>query len=269
MKRSIPILMYHHVSPDREITPAGFERQLRWLLDQGYRSLSMAELTAIIQGRSAEGQPGFVVTFDDGYLDNWVYAFPILQKLGVKAVLYLVTDRVENHAAPRTSIHLIDTKSREREAGGFISWAEARAMAASGLIEIGSHTHTHRNFVRTQLYENLEQELAQSRALIETELKKPCVHLAWPWGDYEAAWWPSVKRTGYETAMTTQAGANTVGTHPYSLKRFKVSRESVEWLAGRMRWNSRALAAQSYALVYGLDRRFKTWLHAESPYSHG
>ena len=243
-------MLYHHVSPEREITPQGFERQLRWLLDQGYQSLSMSELVAVIKGQAEPERPGFVVTFDDGYLDNWTTAFPILKKLSVQAVMYLVTERIG-------------------KTDGFISWMDARAMAASGLVEFGSHTHTHRHFIRTERYDNLEQELMVSKQLVETELKRPCTHLAWPWGDYETGWWPLLEKTGFQTAMTTQAGANTVGTPPFALKRFKVSREDLEWLAGRCRWNSRALAARSFALMYGWDRRLKTWLHAESPYSHG
>jgi peptidoglycan/xylan/chitin deacetylase (PgdA/CDA1 family) len=270
MKRSIPILLYHHISPDREITPSGFERQLRWLLDQGYRSLSVSELMDVVRGRPGHSdQPGFVVTFDDGYLDNWVYAYPILRKLTVKAAVYLVTERVENHPSPRVNLELKDTRSGERNPGGFLSWAEAREMAASGLVEFGSHTQTHRGFVRSRTYENLEQELILSKQMIEAELKRPCLHLAWPWGDYETTWWPLLEKAGYETAMTTLSGANTTGSNPLALKRFKVSQENLDWLASRIRWNSRALAAQSYALMYGWDRRFKTWIQSESPYSHG
>jgi len=85
------------------------------------------------------------VTFDDGYLDNWVHAFPVLKKLGVKAAMYLVTSLVERQALPREGVAVSDTRRRERDPGGFLSWAEARAMADSGLVTFGSHTHTHRD----------------------------------------------------------------------------------------------------------------------------
>jgi hypothetical protein len=137
------------------------------------------------------------------------------------------------------------------------------------LIEFGSHTHTHRNFVRRHPYENLKNELMMSKNVIEKETGCPCHHLAWPWGDYEKAWWPLVKEVGYTSAMTTQAGANSSRTSPYGLKRFKVSHEGVNWLHGRMRWHAHAWSASSFALFYGWDRRFKTWLHSETPYSHG
>lgn len=269
MKRSIPILLYHHVSPDREITPEGFERQLRWLLDQGYRSLSMSELMDVTQGRASADTPGFVLTLDDGYLDNWVYVFPILKKLSVKATIFLVTEKIETHTEPRTVQGALDTKSREREPGGFISWAEARVMAGSGLVEFGSHTNTHRHWTRKEKYANIEEELAVSKQVIEAELKRPCLHLAWPWGDYETSWWPLLEKMGYETALTTEAGANTRGTNPFALKRISVRRDTVDWLAGRLRWNGSAFAANSYALMYGWDRKLKTLLRAESPYSHG
>ena len=147
-----------------------------------------------------------MLTFDDGYLDNWVYVFPILKKLSVKATIFLVTERIETHTAPREISGALDTRTQERAPGGFISWAEARVMAGSGLVEFGSHTHTHRQWTRAQTYENLEQELTVSKQLIEAELKRPCLHLAWPWGDYETAWWPLLEKTGYESAMTTLAG---------------------------------------------------------------
>ncbi len=269
MKRSFPILLYHHVSPDREITPGVFEQQLRRLLDQGYRSLSMDELLAIVRGQAPEGGPGFTVTFDDGYFDNWACAFPVLQKLGVKATYYVVTDRVEAHAAPRATGSILDTKTNERGPGGFLSWCEVRAMAESGLVEIGSHTRTHRHFVRKEPYRDLADELAGSKARIEKETGRPCRHLAWPWGDYETSWWPMVERAGYQSAVTTLAGANASGTHPFALKRISIRRPGLDWLSARLRWNSTVLAARSFGLVYGWDRRFKVWWNAESPYSHG
>jgi peptidoglycan/xylan/chitin deacetylase (PgdA/CDA1 family) len=269
MKRSIPILLYHHISPDREMTPQAFERQLRFLLDQGYESLSMDEVLAVSEGRRPVNHRAFAVTFDDGYLDNWLCAFPILQKLGVKAAMYLVTERVENEAKPRRVEGMIDTKSSERAPGGFLSWSEVGAMAASGLVTFGSHTHTHRHFVRQEPYENLDIELRQSKRLIEEHLGRSCDHLAWPWGDFETAWWKDVRSIGYRTAVTTLSGANTTGTNPLSLKRLKMSRPSVDWFARRLRWSREALPAALVGPFHGLDRRFKSWIQSESPYSHG
>ncbi len=249
MKRSVPILLYHHVAPARAMTPQGFENQLRFLLDQGYRGASMGELVQVARGEKAVGSPEFALTFDDGYSDNWEHAFPVLQKLSIPATIYLVTERV----------------GRE----GFLSWTEIKAMAASGLVTIGSHTHTHRNFVRREPYQNLEEELLQSKTLIESQLGKPCEHLAWPWGDYETEWLPLVQKLGYASAVTTLSGANTAGTNPYELRRINVRNENIDWLNSRLRWNRHALSASTFGFFYGWDRRFKDWWKNESPYSRG
>ncbi len=250
MKRSFPILLYHHVSPDREITPEGFERQLRYLLDQGYRSLSMEEMVRIVQGGWDPGQPAFAVTLDDGYLDNWVHAFPVLRKLSVQATIFLVTERIGSHPE-------------------FLSWTQARAMADSGFVTFGSHTHTHRGFIRKEPYQDLAQELRLSKELIEKNLGRPCLHLAWPWGDFENSWGALVEKTGYRAAVTTLAGANAGGHDPYRLKRIKVGRGDLRWLKNKLRWNTRAALANGVGFFFGWDRRLKSWWHAESPYAHG
>jgi len=249
VKRSVPILLYHHVAPERPITPRGFEAQLRFLIDQGYRGLSISDLVGVSQGEKAVSQPAFALTFDDGYRNNWEHAFPILKKLSVPATIYLVTERVG--------------------ADGFLSWADIKAMSTSGLVTFGSHTHTHRHFVRTEPYQNLEEELRQSKAIIEGQLGTPCEHLAWPWGDYESDWLPLVEKLGYLSAATTRSGANTTGSNPYEFRRINVRRESIGWLRSRLRWNQFALPAASVGLFYGWDRRIKVWWNEESPYSHG
>src|SRR5262249_36631270 len=154
------------------------------------------------------------VTFDDGYRNNWTVAFPVLQKLSVPATIYLVTEKIGSD--------------------GFLSWDDARTMAESGLVTFGSHTHTHRHFVRREPYQNLEEELRTSKSLIEEKLGKPCRHLAWPWGDYEDKWLPLVEKEGYRSAATTRMGANISGSDPFRLKRLNVRRPDFDWFATRL-----------------------------------
>src|SRR5437016_4037268 len=93
MSGAVPVLLYHHISPDREITPEEFDAQLACLRNQGRRSLSLAEFQEHMSGRPAP-EGSVLITFDDGYLDNWVYAFPLLRRHGMKAVFFIVTDRI-------------------------------------------------------------------------------------------------------------------------------------------------------------------------------
>lgn len=79
VKHSVPVLMYHHVRPEAGMiacTPENFEDQLRWLQKQGYRSLTLAEFNEHLNGKDVG--KAVLITFDDGYLDNWVYAYPLL-----------------------------------------------------------------------------------------------------------------------------------------------------------------------------------------------
>ncbi len=249
MKRSVPILLYHHISPDREITSQAFEMQMRHLLDQGYECLSMSDLVKVTRGEKAVTRPSFVLTFDDGYADNAEHAFPIIKKLSLKATIYLVTECIGKE--------------------GFLTWEQIKDMKASGLVTFGSHTETHRHFIRRESYQNIQDELSKSKSAIESQLGAPCDHLAWPWGDYETEWLPLVKNLGYTSTVTTLAGANTEGSDPFELRRINIRRPGVEWLAARLRWNDYAVLAAAFGWFYGWDRRFKVWWNNESPYSHG
>jgi peptidoglycan/xylan/chitin deacetylase (PgdA/CDA1 family) len=249
MRRSVPILLYHHVAADREITSAVLERQLRSMLDQGCQCFSMDQLLNVLRGDQRVTAPAFVVTFDDGYQDNWAHAFPVLKELSLPATMYVVTDRIGTE--------------------GFLSWSDIETMASSGLVTFGSHTRTHRHFVRRETYANLDDELRQSKAILEEKLGKSCDHLAWPWGDYETAWLPLVKAIGYRSAATTLSGANGEGKDPYKLKRINIRKPELDWFHQRLNRNQWALSADVFGQFNGLDRRLKVWWNNETPYSHG
>ena len=98
--RPVPVLMYHHINHHKgdmvTITPEVFEDQMEYLYRAGYRTLKIAELIACINGGLTLTQKAVVVTFDDGWLDNYIYAFPTLKKYKINATVFLITDRVEN-----------------------------------------------------------------------------------------------------------------------------------------------------------------------------
>jgi peptidoglycan/xylan/chitin deacetylase (PgdA/CDA1 family) len=251
------------------VTPAGFAAQLQFLIDGGWTPMSLSDLLEVIAGRCPDDRPGFVVTFDDGYADNWAHAFPVLQRLRVPATFYLVTDRVESHDATRPQGVASNTLTNERGPGGFLSWVEAKAMQASGLATFGSHTCSHRQFDRRLPYDDWERELRASRTAIQDHVGVRCADLAWPWGDYESDWLPRLENLGYRSAATTLAGANARGTNPLALRRLSIRRDGLEDIASRMIWNRWQWASNLVGPFYGADRRLKRWLKKESPYAHG
>ena len=153
-ERGIPIVMYHGVGPDRAgwpwnhlFTPADvFDLQMRALRDEGWTTVSLSELRAhMASGAPLPAKP-VVLTFDDGYADNWVYAYPILKKHGHRAAIWLSTDFVDPRREPRATLEDVWAgRARENslDPRGYLSWSEMRRMAESGHVEIQSHAMTH------------------------------------------------------------------------------------------------------------------------------
>lgn len=257
---SVPILLYHHIAPDREVTPEAFATQLSALAAAGYRTLSSEELLAHCAGRAPAPASAVVLTFDDGYLDNWVYAYPLLKKSGFRAQLFAVTSRIAAGAARPTSddgAALPDTRSDERGRDGFLNWSELQAMSASGVFEIGSHTHTHFGFVRGSPIADLDGELSASRSLLEEHLGRPVGQLSWPWGDYDESWLPRAERLGYRLIHTAAPGANRPGGGSLRLRRFKVRAGDPSWLLRRVALYRSTVLAAVYGSLYGLDQAIK------------
>lgn len=140
-----PVLMYHSVAPESEpvlapgltVRPEIFAAHLQLFREEGYTTHTLSELRAHLTGEAPlQGKP-LVITFDDGYLDNYLYAFPLLRKYRAKATIFVAADYVEEGA--------LTTRGPEDDApaGAYLGWAEIREMVESGLIEIESHAVSH------------------------------------------------------------------------------------------------------------------------------
>jgi peptidoglycan/xylan/chitin deacetylase (PgdA/CDA1 family) len=154
MPSAIPVIMYHGVGreyPGWEwnhlVIPLDvFAGQMRTLKEKGWRTISLDELHAHMATGANVPEKAIVLTFDDGYRDNFVYALPILKKYGHRAVIWMSVDFVD----PRTDLPptLEDVWANRVEPGsldsrGYLSWREMRQMVQSGSVEIQSHAKTH------------------------------------------------------------------------------------------------------------------------------
>lgn len=151
---AIPVVMYHGVAPERPgwlwnylITPVElFERQMELLVNRGWKTITLAQLHAHMKDNAPLPERPVVLTFDDGYLDNWVYVYPILRKYGLHAVIWMTTDFIDRAEKPRPNL---DDLYEGRVEGvdlsdpGFLSWPEMRKMEETGHVEIQSHASTH------------------------------------------------------------------------------------------------------------------------------
>jgi peptidoglycan/xylan/chitin deacetylase (PgdA/CDA1 family) len=147
-----------------DITENEFDTHMRYLVDQGYRTIFLKDW---IQRHLKPDAKTIAITFDDGFVDNWVYAFPILKKYGLKATIFVITVRALGNLACRPNLGNIWTGHfgeedlpeittdweanqkcvlREEGSPDFLSWKEMEEMEASRHVDIQSHAHYHRDF---------------------------------------------------------------------------------------------------------------------------
>lgn len=151
MIRSIPVLYYHRIgTPDPEhlsTSTAAFQKQMQFLVARGYRTLHCRDLADHLSGKAVITRPAAMVTFDDGFRDNLTEALPILEGLGLKAVLFQSSGLIRPESAPASPVYRgfnqAHTAARRGDFGDFLSRAELHAMKRMGLIEIQSHGHAH------------------------------------------------------------------------------------------------------------------------------
>ena len=203
---TVPILLYHHIdiSSDNSryyVTPEKFEEQMKLLHDWGYTSITTTMLVqAIKEGAELPPRP-FLLTFDDGNLDNYTNAFPITKKYGFTGVLYLVSSYVG--------------------AEGYMNVEQILEMTDAGW-EVGSHGMKHLDLTKLNPA-MLRKEVVQSRETLEEKLGVPVLTFAYPFGEYNNAALDYVRFAGYIGAMGASGYAAAQGTwNLYYLQRTEI-----------------------------------------------
>lgn len=255
--------MYHHVSPAPglvTVSPEHFRDQMRALAEAGWQTAGCAELAGFLAGRPLPGKQ-VVLTFDDGYLDNYVHAFPVLKEFGLKAVIFLVSDWIGD-GVPRPDGDCPDHRAcKRRIASGdadsvILRWSEIREMQASGLVEFQSHTHTHTRWDQTLAdgaprLAAMRHELTESKRVLEAGLGRPVTHLCWPQGYFQEDYLPLACEAGFDYLHTTRRGTSRPGGDAQRIKRIVTKDKDGRWLLRRLSiYGSPALA-----WAYDLFRR--------------
>ena len=203
----IPVLLYHHVGDGRDmpkltVSPAEFDRQVGALDSHGFRAIPLDDLLAYMRGEAVKlPDKPVVITFDDGYTDNYTNAFPILKKYGFDAAIFMVGIN-------------FDRQNR-------LSSGQVREMAAGGFT-VGAHSMTHPDLT-TLSAAALKTEVAGSRAKAGQVTGRPADYFAYPGGFYDLATVDAVRAAGYRGAFTVLTGLNKAGfDDPYLLRRIPV-----------------------------------------------
>lgn len=226
------ILCYHHVTtwpaghPRRvySVTPGEFRQQMANLARRGYRGFSLADLAA----PSAQSDPkSFGITFDDGYLDNYEHAWPVLRDYGFGATVFLVGAWLRNSTQYGSAPAPLLTRSHILH------------MARYG-IEFGGHSQTHRRLTELAASE-LEEEIAGCKAGLEAALDLPIMAFSYPYGLSSANVRRSVQYAGYGMAVAVGNGDGS----RFNLRRLQVQgdRSAMAFTWQTLRWRPGARKA--------------------------
>ena len=170
----VPVLMYHRIIPTSEagdslpdlvVSPETFSVQMKALFDAGWHSITMATLADDMETDRTIPAKTFVITFDDGWYDGYVYAFPIMREYGFVGTFYVITSRINS--------------------ADFLSTQELRTLEAAG-NDIGNHTLDHIS-LQTVPLARVKQEVEKASEAIERAVGHRPVSLAYPMGGISMA----------------------------------------------------------------------------------
>lgn len=220
----IPILMYHSISEPR---PNGahpyfetatssqvFAEHMKFLREAGYRTFGLNEAVKYVKSGKQLSEPSVVLTFDDGFQDFYTQAFPILDKYGFTATVFLPTGYIADERP--------QFKNR-----ACLTWTEVRELHRAG-VTFGSHTVTHRQlkFLKTG---ELEQEVRCSKEAIENQLGNRVDSFSYPFAfpETDRAFKRKLKdllgTQGYRNGVSTIIGSYGSGDDEFFLPRFPVN----------------------------------------------
>lgn len=186
---------YKHLS-----VPSGlFEREMRFLLAEGYTFLRFSDLLDVKTGARAIPAKPVMVYFDDGYKDNYLNAYPILKRLGIPATVFLVVNFVDRAAVPWGITR--DPKNMNM----FLAWDDARAMG--DIFEFGTHTMSHRKLTSLSELE-MRHEMIRSRDSIAEHTGKPVIALSYPKSRFDDAVRRVAQEVGFDFILSHSRGFN-------------------------------------------------------------
>jgi peptidoglycan/xylan/chitin deacetylase (PgdA/CDA1 family) len=213
----VPIIMYHRIDENSavstlSVSPESFEAQMRFLKNQHYNVVGLEDLVGMVKKNSFPPKT-IAITFDDGYEDNYLKAYPVLKELGLQATIFIIPAMVGTD--------------------GYLTWDQVLEMSESGIIIIGSHSFTH-PWLTNQPDQKLDSEIIDSKRAIESHLGKDIGAFCYPLGRFNENVREKVINAGYKIAVATNPGKKYPKHDLYAMKRIKIARSSdnlfVFWL---------------------------------------
>lgn len=212
----VPILMYHHIGDlppgsdaiqtDLTVPPDQFEAQMRYIAEQGYQPIRIADLVNyFLNGAELPPKP-IILTFDDGYADSYVNVFPTLKDYGFVGTFFIIAWRAEFNSE------------------GYLTWEQVQELAQNGM-EIGSHSLTHRYNLGTIRPSAQETEIVEADKIFRQRFPDWLPIFSYPSGSYNQTTLDILNRLGYVASVTTKAGTFQSSETPLELRRVRIRGE--------------------------------------------
>jgi peptidoglycan/xylan/chitin deacetylase (PgdA/CDA1 family) len=209
----VPILMYHHIADpprgadpirrDLSVSAQAFEAQLRYLVRAGYQPITLRDLTYHLTLGAPLPEKPIILTFDDGYQDNYTNAYPLLKKYGFVGTFFIVTEPVDKQRA------------------GYMSWAQIEIMSTGGM-EIGAHSYTHHLDLRGKSVDYIIWQAVGSKEAIEARIQQPVKFFSYPSGRYDEQVVNVLHSANFWGAVTIKTGTYQSSRLPFELRRIRV-----------------------------------------------
>lgn len=224
----VPVLMYHHILPQEDIkglfadnnvvvSVEQFQRDIDTLKARGYETVSLRQLNDFVRNGTELPDKSVLITFDDGYLSNKIYAMPILQKAGYTAVIFALTGWIEEH--PQT-FHADGLQ--------YLSWPEVKQMGST--FQFASHTDNLHSLswngqgkLTTVSNEELAADLRRSVKKLQGTS-----YFSYPYGHYSDSARRVLEQNGIELAFTVNPSYVHAGDDPLTLGRWDMYQYSIE-----------------------------------------
>lgn len=205
----IRVLMYHRVNPDRDLEdlhistqPQKFYNQMRWLSNHKWDVISLAEAQCQIEQGKIKKSKQVVITFDDGFRDNFDYAWPILRSFGYQATIFLTALKIDNDPE-------------------FLDMSQIKMMREKG-IDFGAHTLTHPKLDKISR-QQAWNEIKGSKNYLENLLGYQINSFAYPYGRFNSEHKQMAMNAGYKIAVSVVPGGNSAKQNLWTIRRTEIA----------------------------------------------
>ncbi|MCI8816338.1 MAG: polysaccharide deacetylase family protein [Angelakisella sp.] len=226
----IPVLMYHSINSresrtgDYVITPKAFRKDLEWLRDAGYQTVVVQDLLNYVEEGVPLPEKPVMITFDDGYYNNYLNAFPILKEMGMKAVISIIVSETDKYSELQ----------EDRENYSHLTWEQIREMMDSGLIEFQNHSYgLHKNGKQaarkgigkkpgesTEAYQQaIREDVEKGQARFVEMTGYAPIAFTYPFGAVSEDSYPVLEELGFRATLDAQGKLFRLTDDPACLRR--------------------------------------------------